>query len=378
MFDLPRLWRFNRPVLASSLAERLLKHERIALYGPRQTGKTSLLREEVMPEVESQGGVAVYADCWTDREDPLASINYSLQKTLDDLSIPQKGIKRTLASTVKKIGIASASLEVADTPSRRVPTNPYLQFDALLTALMRETRKPIVLVIDEFQTLGEARDGEKAAAALRAGLTQASNRVGVVFSGSSDWQLLQLFARVKAPLYGFAATSEYPLLDAAFVRFVGQRFRASTKRTLDEIKAHEVFVKLGHQPESFLAVISYLLANPDWSVEQAEAALLSPTAANKWTALWSELTPLQKGVLLVIANDQSPGTGESLMRIAKFTGQSKVIASSVSRAIEALTQRGIVEKNATQSRSSYSIVDALMRAWLQRNESEFKTSKTSE
>jgi uncharacterized protein len=187
MFDLPRLWRFNRPVLASSLAERLLKHERIALYGPRQTGKTSLLREEVMPEVESQGGVAVYADCWTDREDPLASINYSLQKTLDDLSIPQKGIKRTLASTVKKIGIASASLEVADTPSRRVPTNPYLQFDALLTALMRETRKPIVLVIDEFQTLGEARDGEKAAAALRAGLTQASNRVGVVFSGSSDW-----------------------------------------------------------------------------------------------------------------------------------------------------------------------------------------------
>ena len=49
MTDLTAIWRFNRPKLAAQLAERAMARERIALFGPRQTGKTSLLREEVMP-----------------------------------------------------------------------------------------------------------------------------------------------------------------------------------------------------------------------------------------------------------------------------------------------------------------------------------------
>ena len=47
-------------------------------------------------------------------------------------------------------------------------------------------------------------------AALRAALTQASGRVGVIFSGSSEVLLLQAFSRAKAPLYGFAQAQAYP------------------------------------------------------------------------------------------------------------------------------------------------------------------------
>ena len=66
MTDLTTLWRFNRAKLASSLAQRVLGNSRIALFGPRQTGKTTLLREEVMPLVETAGAVAVYLECWAD------------------------------------------------------------------------------------------------------------------------------------------------------------------------------------------------------------------------------------------------------------------------------------------------------------------------
>jgi hypothetical protein len=128
MIDLPRVWRFNRPALASSLATRLLRQERLALYGPRQTGKTSLLREETMPMIDANGGYAVYADCWAARDDPLSSINYALQKALDNLAVPPKGVTRTLGQKVKKVGFAGASVDLADAPSRSMPASPYLQW----------------------------------------------------------------------------------------------------------------------------------------------------------------------------------------------------------------------------------------------------------
>ena len=75
MTDLTRLWHFNRPKLAASLVDRVLAHERVALFGPRQTGKTSLLREEVMPLATSRGALAIYIEWWADKTDPLGSIN---------------------------------------------------------------------------------------------------------------------------------------------------------------------------------------------------------------------------------------------------------------------------------------------------------------
>ncbi|MFM7459495.1 MAG: hypothetical protein ACKO15_01435 [Burkholderiales bacterium] len=366
MFDLPRLWRYPRAILSDALAKRLLAQERIAFYGPRQTGKTSLLREEVSPAIEARGGLVIYADCWADRADPLAGINYALQKALDDLTIPKKGIGRSLASPVKKVGVGGATLELADLPTRRIPSSPYLLFDALLTTLLRETSKKIVLIVDEFQAIADATDGDAIAAAMRAALTQASGRVGVLFSGSSDVKLLQLFSRAKAPMYGYATTTIYPLLDGLFVEHVANQFRAATRRAFDVKAATEQFTRFGCQPESFLAVVSYLLANPKWSFAEAEAAMLDRSAVNKWSAQWHALTPLQQGVLVVLANDASPGTRIGLNQISTLTGQ-RVVGSSVSRALSALTNSALIEKTVAGARAPYVVLDPVMREWVRRN-----------
>lgn len=73
MNDLTLLWHFKRAPLAQRLAQRLLAHERIAMFGPRQTGKTTLLREEVMPAIEKAGALPVYVECWLDKARPLPS-----------------------------------------------------------------------------------------------------------------------------------------------------------------------------------------------------------------------------------------------------------------------------------------------------------------
>jgi predicted AAA+ superfamily ATPase len=67
MTDLTTLWRFNRPKLAKALAERVLGGQRVALFGPRQTGKTSLLREELMLLLQARGALPVYIERWADK-----------------------------------------------------------------------------------------------------------------------------------------------------------------------------------------------------------------------------------------------------------------------------------------------------------------------
>ncbi|NJR72509.1 MAG: hypothetical protein HC782_05900 [Gammaproteobacteria bacterium] len=197
--DLPKLWYFKRPKLAENTLARAVDLRRIALFGPRQTGKTTFLSEEIAPLANSKGYMSIYIECWADRTDVMSSIIYALQKTLDDERVPKSGIGKTVAMPIRKVAFAGASLELGDNATRSTPVSKYLQIDALLTAILRETKKPILLIFDEFQVLANAPDAENAAAAVRAALTQSSKRVCVIFSGSSQTQLMQTFSRAKAP-----------------------------------------------------------------------------------------------------------------------------------------------------------------------------------
>ena len=53
MLDLGSQWHFERPKLVAGLALRLEQHQRIAMFGPRQTGKTTLLRSELIPSLSA-------------------------------------------------------------------------------------------------------------------------------------------------------------------------------------------------------------------------------------------------------------------------------------------------------------------------------------
>ena len=368
MTDLTAIWRFNRPKLAAQLAERAMARERIALFGPRQTGKTSLLREEVMPLLTKQGTYPIYIECWADKTDPLGSINYSLQKALDNLFVEPAGLTRKLKTPVKKIGVVGASLEFGDDPSRRVPGSKYLQVDAILTRLLEETKEKVVLIFDEFQAVAAGPDADAASAAIRAALTQASKRIGVIFSGSSEVMLLEAFARSKAPLYGFANPEPYPLLGEDFVAHVARQFKKATGREFDQTSANRAFDQLGRQPEPFLNAVANAMANPKWSIEEGLDAMLTPNVRNKWTVNWFGLSDLQRVALRIVFDGKRPTSAETVRYAAAQLGEKRVQPSSVSRAVEALVSKGLVEAEITGQGRRYVLSDPVMVAWLTRNQ----------
>lgn len=369
MTDLTRLWYFKRPKLVTGLVERLLEQERIALFGPRQTGKTSLLREELMPLAASRGALPVYIECWADKTDPLGSINYALQKALEDLTVPGPGLAGVLNAKVKKVGVAGASLELEDGRTRAVPASKYLQVDALLSAILRATDRNLVLVFDEFQQIGRTSDADTSMAALRAALTQASARVGVVFSGSSEVLLLQAFSRARAPLYGFAQAQAYALLKEDFCGHVARKFRDATTRDLPLVDAMRVLEQVGFQPGPFLRAVSNTMANPRWNLDQGMQALLDPKAQTPWSIAWAGLTDLQRVALRLVCLEEQPTSRASLERVAQELGEAQVQPSSITRSLEALERMGHIERDLTGSSRRYGVADPVMKAWLLVNRS---------
>lgn len=311
--------------------------------------------------------LAIYIECWADKADPLESINYALQKALDRMNVPAAGVGRTLKTIVKKVGIASASIELGDEPKRNLPASKFLQVDALLTSILNETKQNVLLVFDEFQALASAEEGDQATAALRSTLTQASKRVGAIFSGSSEVLLLQTFSRTKAPLYGFANPEAYPLLDERFVAHVAQKFKAATGRELVMVEAMNIFDRLGRQPEPFLQAVSNAMANPKWRLESGLRAMLDPKAKNKWTINWYSLTDVQRVALRLVFENRATTSKTSLDWVAVQLGQPKAQASTISRALEALADKGLIERRHLDGKKGYRVSDPVMAAWLTEN-----------
>ena len=368
MTDLTSLWHFNRSKLARQFAVRLIQHERIAMFGPRQTGKTTLLREEVLPAVEKAGLLPIYIECWADKANPLLSINYALKKAFDALTLtPGKRAQRLAKTPVRKLGALGLSIEVGELAERQIPDNPYLALDALLTSLLEATDKDWVLVFDEFQAIAQAKDSDAIAAALRSALTQASSRVGVVFSGSSQHLLLEMFSRAKTPLYNFANTEPYPLLKEDFIGHVAKKYAEATQRDFNHAVALEVLESVGHQPAPFLNAVGNAMSKPGWTLNEGLKAMLDPKISNKWSSAWYGLTDLQRFTLRTAHECGLLTSAQTLKRAASDLGQPKVQASSVSRAMEALVEKGLMEREPSSRR--YLMSDPVMTVWLNHNKS---------
>ena len=100
---LPDPWRFPRPEAAQHYAGLLADAPRrpLAIFGPRQIGKTHLLTFDLSEEADARGWQVVYADLWG-RSDPLAAINTALASTLRSI---QTRAGRTAVTNVGALGV---------------------------------------------------------------------------------------------------------------------------------------------------------------------------------------------------------------------------------------------------------------------------------
>jgi hypothetical protein len=368
-------FKFQRPELADGYCEALQgtgildAQSGLFLAAPRRTGKSTFLREDLLPALKHRGWTTVYADLWANKaSDPAILIANEVKNTLAKFA----GVIAKLAKSagLEKVNVFGAlSLNLS---SLSLPESVTLA-DAI-EALVVAANTPVVVIIDEAQHALSTPTGMDAMFALKAARDRLNQGTGaqrlfLVFTGSSQDKLSRLVLKKDQPFYGCRIT-KFPLLDKRFsdnfTDFVNAKLAPDNQ--FDKEDVFEAFKLVGHRPEMLRNIIADLAL--DGGAETLAGQLKAGAAAFReriWGAMESEfaaLTPIQRAVLERIiqqGTDYSPFTEASLKAYMALAG-AEVTVADAQGALNALRQKNLVWQAAY---GDYALEDESMLLWYQ-------------
>ncbi|WP_330212663.1 hypothetical protein [Pseudomonas sp. Z18(2022)] len=373
----------SRKLLAEALA-RDLAGESFADYSsgmflaaPRRTGKSTFLRNDLIPECRARGWLPVYVDLWMNREiDPAELISGAIGKALGEF-------EGAVSKAAKKAGIEKISLLRTlswDFTKPQLPAGTTLAH--ALDVLHQISGQMIVLIVDEAQHALNSENGVNAMFALKAArdhLNGGSTADGLrlVFTGSSRDKLANLVLKSKQPFFG-AHITPFPLLSRDFVEFVtdlwNQRLAATNQFNLEDMDY--AFQLVGRRPE----MLNKLLTEVSVGLGEASnlGELLRTGALNHQAGIWSDyesayndLSPLQQAVLEVMGERTlgkqafSPFAEKTFQdinsKLELAQAEPNASTPNVQKALEVLREKELVWK---ANRGEYALEDSTMAEWL--------------
>lgn len=339
------------------------------LIGPRRFGKTSLL-----------GAAATAA---RSRKATVLRYNAELFPTVDEL--PPRIVAdcaAMLSGTVEKIGKSAARFfkslkpEITYNPAHgtwtatlgvtaRAAAVPLLA-EALdgLERAARSRSKPTALILDEFQHV--VATGVAAERQIR-GAIQGHKSVGYAFAGSDT--------RLIAAMTG---DTDRPLFRLGSRRFLGpiprKAFRAFLRRGLGVVATvSDQGIEAILDTADDVPYNVQLLAHACWERcrESPRKTVLTPdlvqAAQNAmarrsdplFTQTWTSLTSAQQRALLAVLHEEGRG-----LTSRAVTHRYRLGASTMQRALQALTQRGVLREELREGAATLKLEDPLFGTWL--------------
>ncbi|WP_253568029.1 hypothetical protein ABEG10_38435 (plasmid) [Burkholderia cenocepacia] len=359
-------WHFPRPELAEAYLEAfdLRLSSARGLFARRRMGKTEFLRHDLLPAALARNYLVAYTNLWDDRSSPDSALVAALADALE----PQ-GLKAALAKIgrpIKKLkasakipGGAEGSLE-AELASADIDTSLALR--EILKQLDKR-RKPLLLVIDEAQVLARAEHADFAHA-LRAALDIRKDRIRVIFAGSSETTLREMFARASEPFYNWAALEPFPLLGDDFVTFTVKHMNDLVRHRLSLEHARHVFDELHRTPEFFKRFIErymlYQLQGPEAALDHTKKSVFSD---ENFLRQWHELNPADRAVLTLLARGESTvHSATGLTRLSTLLGKTAT-KNTAAQALRRLQGQNSIARLAL---GDYRIEDEAFAEWIRR------------
>jgi len=365
---------FHRPILAQHFCDALSgigvidARSGMFLAAPRRVGKSTFLREDLVPEIESREWLPVYVDLWANRDtDPAILIAESIKLSLAALD----GV---ITKTAKSVGLNKINLGafVLDMTKAGLPESVTIT-DALekLTSI---SNRSVVLIIDEAQHALKTDAGISLMFSLKAARDHLNKSYGIpklmlVFTGSHRDKLAHLVLKRDQPFYG-ANITPFPLLGfdfaTAFTKWVNANLAENNHLSPDAV--FDAFTLVGHRPEMLRSIIGQIAINGE---SENLPAILKDKAREFHDQIWDDmasefasLTPIQKAVIHVMiskrGNSYPPFADESMAEYRKITGEELVSTTAVQTAIESLRDRGLVWN---PSRGYYALEDDGLAEW---------------
>jgi hypothetical protein len=360
---------------ANEVALILKGRTNVALFGPRDTGKTTFTNQLALELEKSHG----------DDAPPFDFVKINLQRVVSipgfigcvhDAMIghPSKHLRRAaqrqIGALEKEIGF---DIRVIKGSVRRAGVKPEQDAETLHAQLLalRSLSDRLVVVFDEFQRLRHC-PGEPLSIIRSALMSSGANHVSLLFTGSIRNALQMMLEDSSQPIFGEAVRLQLPTIERVeFIEYLDFQFETTGKLAEEQALAHLVNLTRAH-PRS-----TQQLAWEVWSDTPAGHPVTLETVSGAHDRLVQTIERSEfAAVLNVLANGDEGEVNEvrALQLLADRGGStitSRPLAvlygfsshSRVRPALVRLQRRGLVDERD----GSWYIVDPLFDEWLRRS-----------
>ena len=366
---------FHRETYAAQMAEQLLNpgpldestRSGVFLSGIRRVGKTTFLRQDLIPALETRGALVIYVDLWVDRtKNPSALVHEAVCNTLRQLQTPGSG----LLQRIKGLNLGAAGFSFGfqiDNVGQPGGATLAQAFEELVNT----AHTNVVLIVDEVQQTLGTEEGFALLHALKAARDAVNARPGMpgrllfIGTGSHKSLLADMTSRRAQPFAGAHLVS-YLVLDREFVQWQLQRIAATPGVVLPSLDtAWQGFQTMGHRPEELLKALRQLQqahgTDPDTAL-RIICATLADAAADVELKAVEEFGELGKAVFELIATGPQDGTTglfgvEALAAYAERTG-SVVDTSQVQNLVDKMVSANLILR---PTHGKYTVADPFVR-----------------
>ncbi|MEX6678093.1 ATP-binding protein [Pseudomonas sp. W2Oct36] len=361
---------YHRPELAARLSKLIMQvsvgssaSSGVFLAAPRRTGKSTFAREDLRPALEKAGAIVLYADLWQDlTKDPGLVIVEAIREAVGR----SDGFITRLAkaSGVEKVVVGGLNFSVD-----KIGLGRDIDLTTALVALSDESKKLIVLMIDEAQHAITTEAGVAALFALKAARDELNSSrhhgLRIVCTGSNRDKLAMLCNSKDQAFFG-ASMVPFPTLDQNYIDWLCANIDLPSP--LDPAEVFQLFKESGYRPELLGAAADAIrfdfFIDPE-NVPERFAELVRAQAdelnANLKKVIHS-LTPIQSAVIRVMGSmgdNFAPFEAPTMALYATAMKQSGVAESAikvevpgVQQALIALQEKNLVWK---ASRGVYAV-----------------------
>lgn len=366
---------FHRDTYASQMAEQLLKpgpldestRSGVFLSGIRRVGKTTFLRQDLIPALEARNALVIYVDLWADRtKSPSALVHEAVRNTLRQLQTPGSA----LLQRFKGLNLGAAGFSFGfqlDTVGEPGGTTLAQVFEALV----EKAQTDVVLIIDEVQQTLGTEEGFALLHALKAARDAINAKPGMpghflfIGTGSHKSLLTDMTSRRAQPFAG-ALSASYKVLGQDFLRWQLDRIATTPGVVLPSLDAAwQGFQTMGHRPEELLKALRQLqqAAGTDADTAfQIICATLADAAADVELRAVDDFGELGKAVFDRIASGEERGVSglfgsDALAAYAERTG-SAVETSQVQNIIDKMVNANLIVR---PTHGVYMVADPFVR-----------------
>lgn len=353
------LWHYPRTDLAKQIIgifDTGLANS-LVFFAPRRMGKTEFLCKDIQPLAQKLGWQTFYFSFLDAGAQIKEEFRGDICRFAEEVgAIPAKKLSRRINKVGREVLGIRADIELRD------PQQSDLKIKEIIKQLAKKGKT--LLLMDEVQVLANDRTNEQFIAALRTALDINKDAVKVIFTGSSQEGLRQMFSQAKAPFFHFGQNLPFPELGQDFTDHLVKAFEKATRRTLNGEQLWQVFIEMGKVPQLIRSLVERLALNPDLSMDAAKKQLLTQVYDDReFVNIWRGCSTLEQLVLLEVSKDgTSLFAAETRAQLAKTLGIDALAATTVQTTVKTLQRKMLIGR--LEERGCYYIADPNFKNWL--------------